>query len=67
MQKFEHGELLYRGGEQATWQGPSGSKERPPGVNAVESLNRLGAEGWQVTGISEVPNSVRYVLSRPIE
>lgn len=67
MQNWEHGELVYRGGLDSTWQGPGGSKERPPGVNAVESLNKLGAEGWQVTGVSDVPNAVRYVLSRPVE
>lgn len=67
MQRWEHSELIFRGGGQDSWQGPGGSKEQPPGVNAVEALNKLGAEGWQVASVTEGPNVVRYVLSRPVE
>jgi hypothetical protein len=65
--KAEHGELFVPAAGlaagQCSWQGPSGMKDEM-GTNHVNALNKLGAEGWLVVGVSDGPQGTRYVMTR---
>lgn len=70
MQKWEHGELVLTV-RSLTWHAARGGRSELRGLNAIEQLNKLGQEGWQVAGVSEGAYEgggiVRYVLSRQVE